>query len=70
MPDPRKREHVRVGTWNDEIGIHPTECARVGIWAARISSSFNKSPLEEIEKPVSLCRGPWIPEPTSWPMMR
>jgi hypothetical protein len=70
VPNPRKRKHTRVGTWNNEIRTYPSKCARVGVWAARISPPLDQGPFEKIEQPVQLRRGPWIPESASWPMMR
>ena len=70
MPDPRKREHIGVGTRNDELRGDPNERAGIRVGEARISSSFDNGPFEEIQDPMALNRGPRVSESAFWPMMR
>jgi hypothetical protein len=69
VANPCERKRSGFGTWNDEIGIYSSKCARVRVRTARIPAPFDQGPFEKIKQPVQLRRGPWIPESASRPMM-
>ena len=69
MSDPGECELLRRSPRHDERRIGESEFARVGIGTARISSSLDQRPLQEIRKSMKFSRRPRISKSTTRSMM-